>query len=95
MQPYNVYAIGQPVLIEAFNTNAQGEPESPTSPQILLRDPDGLETALSVTEDPVGHIYHEMRAVAPGRFFYRIVTADDALERFFVVRASEFADPLP
>lgn len=95
MQQYNVYAIGQPVLIEAFNTNAQGDPESPSSPQILLKPPTGPEESLAVTENPVGHIFHELRALTAGRFFYRIVTADDALERFFVVRASEFEEPLP
>lgn len=95
MQQYNVYAIGQPVLIEAFNTDAQGEPASPTSPQILLKPPTGPEVELAVTESPVGHIFHEMRAVTPGRFFYRINTTEDALEHFFVVRASDFETPLP
>ena len=96
MQPYNVYAIGQPVLLEAFNTDSQGDPQSPTAPQILLkREGTAQEVSLEVTENPVGHIFHELRAETAGKYFYRIVTADDALERFFVVRASEFEEPLP
>lgn len=95
MQPYNVYAIGQPVLIEAFSKNAQGDPVSPSSPQILLKPPTGPEQQLSVTEEPVGHIYHELRATVPGRHFYRINTSEDSIEHFFEVRASAFATPLP
>ena len=98
MESYNVYAIGQTVLLEAFNTNDEGDPESPDSPQILLRDPTGAETSLAVTEAPTGHVFHQYRVVAdpgPGLYHYRIVTADDAIERFFQVRASAFATPLP
>lgn len=97
MQPYNVYAIGQVAQIEAFQTDEDGDPESPTSPQILVKlEGSEVETSLAVTEDPEGHIYHRLRLLGPaGRYFWRIVTADDALEGFFVVKASEFAEPLP
>lgn len=98
MPQFNVYAIGQTTLLEAFNTDDEGDPVSPVSPKILLRAPNGVESSLEVTEDPVGHVYHELyigSGFAPGRYYYRIVTQDDALENFFVVHASAFTTPLP
>ena len=96
MQQYNVYAIGQPVLLEAFNTNSQGDPASPSAPQILLKlEGSTEEESLAVTESPVGRIFHELRVLTAGKYFYRINTSDDSLEHFFVVRASVFETPLP
>jgi hypothetical protein len=98
MLAYNVYAIGQTAQIEAFQTDAEGEPESPASPRILLKPPTGPEVELEVTENPVGHFYHSLylsSSYEPGRYFYRILTEEDALERFFVLKASAFTTPLP
>lgn len=95
MQPYNVYAIGQTALIEAFNRNDAGDLVSPTDPRILLKPPTGSETELAVTENPEGHIFHALRLTAPGKYHYRILTSDDAVERFFVVVPSAFTEPLP
>lgn len=98
MPQYTVYAIGQRALIEAFNVNPDtGDPESPTSPAILLKPPTGPEESLAVTENPTGHIYHVLstRTRAAGQYFYRIVTADDAIERFFTIAPSAFTTPIP
>lgn len=93
---YNVYSIGQTTLIEAFNVGASGQPESPTDPRILLKGPDGTEVPLAVTESPTGHVFHQLYLDGPpGKYFYRIVTGEDAIERFFVVSASAFAEPIP
>lgn len=96
MQQYNVYAIGQRVMLEAFNTDNAGDPASPTSPLILLKPPTGAEESLSITESPTGHIFHILstRTRAAGKYYYRIVTADDAIERFFTIVPSAFASPL-
>lgn len=95
MPQFNVYTIGQRVMLEAYNTDNTGAPASPTSPLILLKPPTGPEESLSVTESPPGHIYHVLptRTRAAGRYYYRILTADDAIERFFTIARSAFADP--
>jgi hypothetical protein len=95
MPQYNVYAIGQRAIIEAYNVDSDGDPVSPTSPVILLKPPTGPEETLSVTENPTGHIYHVLSTStrAAGKYHYRIVTADDAIERFFAIAPSAFADP--
>jgi len=96
MLSYNVYAIGQTALLEAFNTDEAGEPQSPATPRILLKPPTGPEVELEVTEEPRGHIFHRLLLEGPaGRYYYRILTEDDALEHFFVVMASTFTTPLP
>jgi len=96
MQEYTVYAIGQRALLEGFNVNATtGEPETPTDPMILLKPPTGPEESLAITENPTGHFYHVLstRTRAAGKYYYRIVTADDALDRFFVIAPTAFAAP--
>lgn len=95
MQEYNVYAIGQRAVLEAFNRDEDGDLAPAVNPRILLKPPTGPEESLAVTQSPAGHIFHVLPIEGPaGKYFYRIVTDDDALEHFFVVRASEFTDPL-
>ena len=95
MREYNVYVIGQRAMLEAFNTDDDGDPEVAVNPRILLKPPTGPEESLAVTQSPEGHIFHVLPIEGPeGKYFYRIVTDDDALERFFVVRPTAFADPL-
>jgi hypothetical protein len=95
MPDYNVYAIGQRVLLEAFNTNAAGNPTSPSGALILLKPLTGAEESLAVTEDPTGHIFHVLPTMTrpAGKYFYRILTDEDAIERFFVIAPSAFAAP--
>lgn len=99
MPQYNVYAIGQRVLLEAYNTDNAGDPASPTDPVILLKPPTGAEESLSVTESPTGHIFHILstRTREAGKYFYRIVVEgeEDAIERFFVIAPSAFTTPIP
>lgn len=96
MSEYNTYTIGQTAILEGYNVDEDGVPTSPTDPHLLLKVPAGTESELALTEDPVGHVFHNYLVVGPaGRYFYRIVTADDAIEKFFVVMPSAFADPLP
>jgi len=96
MQPYNVYAIGQTILLEGESTNGAGDPTPPTSPQILLLDPTAVETSLEVTLSPVvGTFFHQLYLTGPvGLYSYRLLTADDAEEHYFYVKASRFAAPL-
>lgn len=95
MQQYNAYVIGQRVMLEAFNTDNAGDPASPVNPMILLKPPTGPEESLSVSESPEGHIFHVLstRTRAAGKYYYRIVTDDDALERYFVIPSTAFAAP--
>lgn len=97
MQPYNVYAIGQTAILEARATNGAGEPAAPINPKILLLDPNGAETSLSVelSEDDEGLFFHELYLEGPpGLYTYRMLTSTDAEERTFYVKASGFAAPL-
>ena len=96
MPEFTVYTIGQRALLEGYNVNSEtGDPESPTDPLILLKPPTGAEESLSITENPTGHFYHVLatRTRAAGTYHYRILTADDAVERHFVIRESAFAEP--
>jgi hypothetical protein len=96
MQPYNAYAIGQTILLEGKATDDQGDPVEPVTPQILLKDPTGEETSLDVTLSVVvGTFFHELFINGPPGFYqYRLVTADDAVEKLFYVNASAFEAPL-
>lgn len=97
MQPYNEYEIGQTAILEARATNGAGEPAAPINPRILLRDPNGAETSLSVelSEDDEDLFYHELYIEGPtGLYSYRMLTATDAEERVFFVKPSRFTAPL-
>lgn len=97
MVPYNTYEIGQTVVLEGKSTNASGQPALPVSPRILLRPPNGEETTLDVelSEDVTGLWFHELYlAGPPGLYRYRLVTANDAEEKSFYVKATDFTEPL-
>jgi len=93
-EEYNTYAIGQVAVLEGYYVDEDGAPASPVGAHIYLKVPGGVESELAITEDPVGHIFHEYRVPVLGVHHYRIITVDDAEEKFFVGEPSAFALPL-
>lgn len=96
MKPYNTYDIGDTIVLEGKTTDDFDEPVPPVNPKILLKHQDGEELSLEVElSDVVGTWGHQLYLDGPsGFYFYRILTATDAIPGTFFLNPSPFTEPL-
>lgn len=88
--------IGDLVRITARFTDADNEPADPTSVSILVREPNGNESTMSVSNPSVGVYYAEQSIDASNCWWFRAKgtgTIEAAVERVLMVRATGFDAP--